>query len=93
MTRVIYSTNPEPAPVPEPPEPPESPFVTTWTPDAVTKMFGTIIAAGATTMAVYQAPSAFARWAPMVLVILTLLGLVGIITWNIFIKASRPKED
>lgn len=87
MTRVIYSPNPEPAPVPE------SPLVTTWTPDAVTKMFGTIIAAGATTMAVYQAPSAFARWAPMVLVILTLLGLVGIITWNIFIKASRPKED
>jgi hypothetical protein len=73
--------------------PPESPFVTTWTPTAVAKMMGAIITGGATTMAAYQAPSAFARWAPVVIAILAILALVSIIAWNIFVKASEPKKD
>jgi hypothetical protein len=51
------------------------------------------MAGGATTMAVYQAPSAFARWAPTIIFVLTILAIIGIIAWNIFIKVKESKED
>jgi hypothetical protein len=51
------------------------------------------MAGGATTMAVYRAPSAFASWAPTVILILTVLAIIGIVAWNIFIKVKKSKED
>jgi len=80
-------------PLPDMDPPPLSPFVTTWTPTSVAKMMGVIISGGATTAAVYQAPSAFARWAPTVLFILTVLAVIGIVAWNIFIKVKESKKD
>jgi len=76
----------EPEPVPPPPPP-------LWTPKSVVGAGVATMAGGATTMAVYQAPSAFARWAPTIIFVLTILAIIGIIAWNIFIKVKESKED
>jgi hypothetical protein len=85
--RIINFPYHEPLPPPEKPPPP------LWTPTTVTAAGVATMAGGATTMAVYQAPSAFARWAPTIILVLTILAVIGIVAWNIFIKVKESKKD
>jgi len=67
-----------------------------WTPTSVTGSFAgmaatTAVAAGGV-VAAAKAPSLFAIWAPKILIILLVMGLIGVLIYYTFIRKKKDKE-
>ena len=80
---------------PEPPEPPPT-EPRQWTPASVTGSFAgmaatTAVATGGV-VAAAKAPGLFAIWAPKILIILLVMGLIGVLIYYTFIRKKKDKE-